>query len=45
MTGRNAPLTSDPDAEFGALPLMVDGAEITDVQLTLARGGGSVVAS
>lgn len=39
MTGRNGPLTSDPDAEFGSLPLMVDGADITNVQLTLARGG------
>jgi hypothetical protein len=38
-TGSSAPLTDDPEAEFAAMPLKVDGDEIADLQLALSRGG------
>ena len=39
LTGRSAPLTADADAEFGSMPLTVDGTDVTNLQLMLARGG------
>jgi hypothetical protein len=39
LTGRSAPLTADPDAEFVAMPVTVDGTDTTNLQLMLARSG------
>jgi hypothetical protein len=38
-TGSSAPLTRDLNAEFGTLPITVDGRDIGDVQLALSSGG------
>jgi hypothetical protein len=39
LTGKSAPLTANSDAEFGSMPVTVDGTDVTNLQLTLARAG------
>jgi hypothetical protein len=39
VTGTSAPLTRDPESEFGAMPLSVDGEDLDRLALTISPGG------